>query len=114
MTFLVCAAGLNQFWGECLRTEKKWLTGNKYTVPGIPSGQKGTKRLLEKYGDALLCIRFRYDEKAGKRLKTVELIEEQIDWTPPPPRYAPDTLVPLRVAASDMTLRAKVKAAGGK
>ena len=80
----------------------------------LKPGQKGTKRLLEKYGDALLCIRFRYDEKTGKRLKTVELIEEQIDWTPPPPRYAPETLVPLRVAASDMSLRAKVKAAGGK
>jgi hypothetical protein len=77
-------------------------------------GQKGTKRLLEKYGDALLCIHFRYDEKTGKRLKTVELIEEQTDWTPPPPRFAPDALVPLRVAASDMPARTKVKAAGGK
>ena len=80
----------------------------------LKPGQEGTKRLTEKYGEALVCIRFRYDEKTGKRLKTVELIEEKTDWKPPPPRYASDTLVPLRIAASDMPLRAKVKAAGGK
>lgn len=77
-------------------------------------GQKGTKRLMEKYGDSLVCIRFRYDEKTLERLKTVELIEERSKWTPPPPRYAHDALVPLCIAASDMPLRAKVKAAGGK
>lgn len=80
----------------------------------LKPGQEGTKRLMEKYGDALLCVRFRYDEKTGKRLKTVELIEETTEWTPPPQRYASDALVPLRIAASNMPLRAKVKAAGGK
>jgi hypothetical protein len=80
----------------------------------LKPGQRGTKRHMEKHGDALLCIRFRYDEKTRKRLKTVELIEEQTDWTPPPPRFAPNALVPLRIAASSMPLRAKVKAAGGK
>ena len=63
----------------------------------LKPGQEGTKRLVKKYGEALVCIRFRYDEKTGKRLKTVELIEEQADWTPPPPRFASDTLVPLRI-----------------
>jgi len=52
--------------------------------------------------------------KTGKRLKTVELIEEEADWTPPPPRYAQDSLVPLRIAASNMRLRAMAKAVGGK
>ncbi len=80
----------------------------------LKPGQKGTKRLTKKYGDALVCVRLRYDEKAGKRFKTVELIEEEADWTPPPPRFAPEALVPLRVAASNMTLRAKVKAVGGR
>ena len=80
----------------------------------LKAGQEGTKRLTKKYGDALVCVRLRYDEKAGKRFKTVELIEEEADWTPPPPRFAANALVPLRIAASNMTLRAKVKAAGGK
>jgi len=44
-------------------------------------GQDGTKQELEKYGGALVCIRFSYDVKSRKRLKTVELIVEQTDWT---------------------------------
>ena len=80
----------------------------------LKPGQKGTKQLTDKYGDALYCVRFRYDEKTGKRFKTVELIVEQADWLPPPPKYHPDTLVPLRIEAANMPLRAKVKAVGGK
>lgn len=77
-------------------------------------GQDGTKQELERYGGALVCIRFRYDVKSGKRLKTVELIVEETDWTPPPPRYASEDIVPLRISASDMRLRAMAKAAGGR
>jgi hypothetical protein len=80
----------------------------------LKPGQKGTKQLSDKYGDALFCIRFRYDEKAGKRLKTVELIVEEAGWMPPPPKYQPEALVALRIEAANMPLRAKVKAAGGK
>jgi len=80
----------------------------------LKPGQKGTKQLTDKYGDALLCIRFRYDDKTGKRFKTVELIVDQADWIPPPPRYDSDVLVPLRIEASNMTLRAWVKAIGGR
>jgi len=77
-------------------------------------GQDGTKQELEKYGGALVCIRFRYDVKSGKRLKTVELIVEATDWTPPPPRYVPEDIVSLRISASDMRLRTLVKSAGGR
>lgn len=80
----------------------------------LKPGQKGTKQLTDKYGDALLCVRFRYDDETGKRFKTVELIVEQGDWTPPVPRYEPDVLVPLRIDASNMPLRVRVKAAGGR
>jgi len=85
---------------------KTWLT--------LKPGQHGTKRLVKKYGDALVCVRLRYDVQLGKRLKTVELIEEDIVWTRPPPRYKAGTIVPLRISASDMRLREMVKAAGGK
>lgn len=48
-------------------------------------GQNGTKQLLNKYGDRLLCVRYRYDYQARKRYKTVELIVSEQAWQPPPP-----------------------------
>ena len=39
-------------------------------------GQKGTKSLQKQYGDALVCVRYRYDETNGKQLKTVEIIDK--------------------------------------
>ena len=79
----------------------------------LKPGQRGTKSLVEKYGDALLYVRFRYDAKLRKRLKTIELVVEKTDWTPPPPQYAADTLVTLRIEATDMPSRLLAKAAGG-
>lgn len=80
----------------------------------LKPGQPGTKRLVEKYGDSLLCVRFKYDAESRQRLKTVELLVERTDWTPPPPRYTVDTLVPLRIDAFDMPARSQAKAAGGR
>ena len=47
------------------------------TQTHLKPGQKGTKRLVEKYGDSLLCVRYRYDEIRGIRLKTVEIVVEE-------------------------------------
>ena len=44
-------------------------------------GQKGTKHLMEKYGERLICVRYRYDETTHKRYTTVELIEAEATWT---------------------------------
>jgi len=59
-------------------------------------------------------LHFRYDAKLRQRLKTVELVVERTEWTPPPPRYTADALVPLRIEAADMTTRLQAKAAGGR
>jgi hypothetical protein len=80
----------------------------------LKSGQDGTIRLVDKYGDALVCIRFRYDVKNGKRLKTVELIVYAIDWSPPPLRYVSKDIFPLRKSASNMCLLTMVKAVSGR
>jgi hypothetical protein len=44
-------------------------------------GQRGTKQLLAQYGDRLICVRHRYDAQRRKRLKTVELLVAERDWT---------------------------------
>jgi hypothetical protein len=46
----------------------------------LKPGQNGTKRLVEKFGDSLLCVRYRYDESRGVRLKTVEIVVEEKAW----------------------------------
>jgi hypothetical protein len=76
--------------------------------------QDGAKQLREQYGDRLVCVRYRYDETTKERWKTVELIIEKRAWEPPPLRGAADTVVAVRVAATERAVRQQVKAAGGK
>jgi hypothetical protein len=80
----------------------------------LKPGQRGTKALADKYGDDLVCVRFRYDAVTKKRIKTVELVVESVDWEPPVPRYTASTLVPLLIEGYELELRAQAKAAGGK
>lgn len=68
----------------------------------------GAKRLAARYGDALICVRYREDQQTGQRLTTVELIVETRDR---PPRPVPQATV--RIAYGETELRHRVKAAGG-
>ncbi|MCP3998471.1 MAG: hypothetical protein GY722_25900 [bacterium] len=77
-------------------------------------GQRGTKKLSEFYGDQLVCVRYRYDEKIGKRFKTAELIVEETEWRPKGQRPRGASLVALRIDWDEYQLRRKVKGAGGK
>ena len=78
----------------------------------LKPGQRGTKKLTEKYGDSLVCVCFRYDPMLRQRLKTVELIVERTDWTPPAPQYFLEALAYLRIEAADMRKRSMAKGAG--
>jgi hypothetical protein len=79
----------------------------------LKPGQNGTKRLVERYGDALLCVRYRYDEKRGVQLKTVEIVVEEKD-VGSAVRYCDDDTVKLIVAFTEKGLRDRLKAAGGR
>jgi hypothetical protein len=76
--------------------------------------QDGAKQLHERYGDRLVCVRYRYDETKKRRWKTVELIVEESDWEPTTPRWQADTMVAIQVAAQEREVRQQVKGAGGK
>jgi hypothetical protein len=71
-------------------------------------GQKGTKQLLLRYGEKLVCVRDRYDPDKRKRYKTVELIVEEREWMPA------KCLVQVRIAPGETELQAKVKFMGGR
>ncbi len=79
----------------------------------LKPGQKGTRRLVERYGPALLCIRYRYDEKRGMRLKTVEIFVDEKPCTVSL-RYRDTDVVPVVVHYSEKALREMLKAAGGR
>lgn len=73
----------------------------------LSPGQNGTKHLVDKYGDRLVCVRYRYDERTERRLKTVELIIEETEWLPPGGVFL------VRIHYNETELREKVKTAGG-
>jgi len=86
---------------------------NMKTHTHLKPGQKGTKRLVETYGDSLLCVRYRYDENRGVRLKTVEIIVEEKAWKSSF-RYRDEDIVKIIVAFTEKSLRETLKAAGGR
>jgi len=87
------------------------------TQSTLKPGQRGTKKLVERYGDRLICVRYRIDRETGKRLKTVELI---VDETEPatqhparqPKQSATPTHVFIHISAHDVNLQQRVKAKG--
>ena len=77
----------------------------------IKPGLNGTKKYLQKYGDQLVCVRYRYDKKRNKRQTTIELIVDEQDWMPGI-NIRPDQVVPIKVDFGETNLRETVKTAG--
>lgn len=82
------------------------------TQTHLKPGQKGTKSLLEKYGDALVCVRYRYDAARGVRLKTVEIIVGEKPCKSAPHRD--EDIVPVVVAYTEKDLRDRLKMIGAR
>jgi hypothetical protein len=77
-------------------------------------GQSGTKKLLARYGERLVRVRYLYDAATGRRLKTVELIVESVPWhpRPRPPRRRDEEIVAVRIAFHETDLRSRAKRLG--
>jgi hypothetical protein len=71
----------------------------------------GTKKLTAKYGDRLLCVRYRYDAENNRRITTVELKEEEIPWKR---RIPDDKQISVKIQWDETELQEKAKAAGGR
>jgi hypothetical protein len=78
-------------------------------------GMSGTKKLLARSGERLVCVRYRYDRATGSRIKTAELIVQDVAWTARTrkPRRNDHDLVGVRIDWKESELRAAVKRAGG-
>jgi len=79
----------------------------------LKPGQKGTKRLVEQFGDKLLCVRYRYDEIRQVRMKTVEIIVDEWPFNPLLQHRDKD-IVAVMVPFTRIALRDRLKAAGGR
>jgi hypothetical protein len=71
--------------------------------------QPGAVRLTQKYGDALLCVRYRQDALGLVRYTTVELIVDEAQISANLKR-----LVGVKVGYLDEELRARVRSAGAR
>src|SRR6185369_5592731 len=80
----------------------------------LKPGQNGTKKHVTQYGDALVCVRYRYDAIKHKQYKTVEIIVSESEWTPPPAKYPDGALVPLKIGINETILQGQVRAVGGR
>jgi hypothetical protein len=71
--------------------------------------QRGTQRWERRFGNALVCVRYRDDARAGIRYTTVELIMEvrRVD-------RAPRTLVLVPIGAFSESKRQRAMALGAK
>ena len=74
----------------------------------LKPGENGTKKLLARYGTSLLCVRYRYDEIRGVRLKTVELVVEEKPGCPMFLLQDSD-MVPIVVRFEEAELRERLR-----
>jgi len=77
-------------------------------------GQPGTRKLVEKYGERLVRVRYVYDTATSRRLKTVELVVESVPWKSRRrrSRRQDDDVVYVRIAYHETELRERAKRLG--
>jgi len=83
------------------------------TRVSLKPGDKGTRQLHAKYGDRLICVRYRYDPKARMRYKTVELIVDAKPYVPEnSAKYFAE--VAVRIEYNEQGIRNSAKARGAQ
>lgn len=78
------------------------------------AGQPGTKKWLDKYGENLICVRYKYDKKNKKKIITVELIAEEKDYEKDENRIPMNKTVEIRVNYGEVEIGRMVRSFGGK
>lgn len=69
---------------------------------------------MKRYGDRLVCVRYRYDEEQHRRIKTVELIVEEEEWHPDSSRIPPNKRIGITAGYHEKALIKQIKSAGGR
>jgi hypothetical protein len=80
----------------------------------LTPGEPGTKKWTQKYGDNLVCVRYRYDEKSSKKITTVEIIVNESVWQKNEQNIPKNKIMRIRVNYGELNTARLVKAAGGR
>jgi hypothetical protein len=88
------------------RRAEEPVFGNSRVIKRLAPGSPGTRKLLERYGDALVCVRYREDAGQASRYTTVEIVVDRRSIVPA------ERLLDLPF--NDTELRRTVIAAGGQ
>jgi hypothetical protein len=75
--------------------------------------QPGSAKYLARYGDALVAVRYRYNEKDKKRRITVELLVDEKDWEKSTRRKPPNRIVKVRIRFGETSLGLAARSVGG-
>ncbi len=77
-------------------------------------GQPGTKKLVERYGDNLICVRYRYDDQKKMMYKTIEIIIESKPGQDNNNKISKNKSMDIQIGYNEVELRNRVKNSGGK
>jgi|SRR6056297_3316940 len=80
----------------------------------IKAGDKGTKKLVNKYGEKLLSVRYVYDFDRKIKMKTVELIEKIEKWNPNTQNVPWNKIMHLKVEYGEAHIGRLIRSAGGR
>ena len=86
---------------------------NYYTTKTIQAGKPGTDKWIKKYGNALICVRYKYDLDQRRKIKTVELIVEDEPWVKDKTRIPANKIVGIKVSYGEKEIGILVRKAGG-
>jgi hypothetical protein len=84
------------------------------TEKTLRPGEPGTKKWIEKYGDSLICIRYKYDRDRKMKVKTVELVAEEKIHNCTKTRVPSNKIVYVRIRYGEVHYASMVKGSGGK
>jgi hypothetical protein len=79
----------------------------------LKPGEKGRRKLAEKYSDSPVCVRYRYDKPKNKKYKTVEIIVEESDWQLEKTEVLQDKKVYVKLHLDEKDIQKKVWKLGG-
>lgn len=82
-----------------------------HVVKRLSATQPGALKLARRYGDALVCVRYRHDAQGRHRYTTVELV---VDEAPVATRARIDEIVLVQLAFDDAELRQLALAQGAR